>query len=95
MRVVVTGSSGMIGSTLARIVSEHYNVIGVGRKKMSNVDLDFDYREFHDLASEDGVRQLYADFCPNIVINCAGLTKHHPDGNNSSSAVRANVILPH
>lgn len=95
MRVVVTGSSGMIGSTIARIANEHYKVIGVGRKKMSSVDLGFDYRDFRDLASEDGVRQFYADFRPNIVINCAGLTKHHPDGNNPSSAVRANVILPH
>ena len=97
MRVVVTGASGMIGSTLARVISGSgaYDVIGVGRRKFAVSNPGFHYREFPDLSSEDAVRRLYSDFCPDTVINCAGLTKHHPSGGDPVEALRANALLPH
>ena len=97
MRVVVTGASGMIGSTLARVISRSgaYDVIGVGRRKFADGNPGFHYREFPDLSSEDAVRHLYADFCPDIVINCAGLTKHHPSGEDPVEALKTNALLPH
>ena len=48
-----------------------------------------------DLVEDDIVTQTLARNRPQIVINCAGLTKHLPAGNNPASAIAINALLPH
>lgn len=101
MKVAVLGASGMIGSAMLRVLAEEpaWTVVGTVRA-------DSDRRYFAesvasrmisgvDLASEDVLVRFFSDVRPEVVVNCAGLTKHLPAGNNPLSAVLINSLLPH
>jgi len=39
--------------------------------------------------------RLFRDVRPDVVVNCAGLTKHLPSGNDPVPALTMNALLPH
>jgi dTDP-4-dehydrorhamnose reductase len=41
------------------------------------------------------MERLFSQTRPEVVINCAGLTKHLPDGNTPIPALAMNALLPH
>ncbi|MGI9405277.1 MAG: dTDP-4-dehydrorhamnose reductase family protein [Hyphomicrobiaceae bacterium] len=101
MKVVVLGANGMIGSTALRVLSEQdsWQVFGTIRS---------DHARSHfpphladqlvsgvDLSNPDALPTLFADITPNVVVNCAGLTKHVSGGNDPVSALNLNALLPH
>lgn len=101
MKVLVLGASGMIGSAMLRVLSENaaWTVVGTVRS-------DSDRHYFAepvasrmlsgvDLSSEDALIRLFAVTRPDVVVNCAGLTKHLPAGNHPLTAVLMNSLLPH
>lgn len=101
MKVAVLGASGMIGSAMLRVLAEEpaWTVVGTVR-----ADSDRGYFAESvasrmisgvDLASEDVLVRFFSDVRPEVVVNCAGLTKHLPAGNNPLSAVLINSLLPH
>jgi dTDP-4-dehydrorhamnose reductase len=98
MRVLVLGASGMIGSTMHRMLSENrdWKVMGSIRSvepqlphAASNMLLGT------DLSNADQLLRLFHDARPNVVVNCAGLTKHLPGGNEPLPALMMNSVLPH
>lgn len=101
MKVLVLGSSGLIGSTTLRVLSEHsdWQVYGSIRsdsirpflskisadKLISNLDVD-------NLSS---IIQIISKIRPDVVINCIGATKHKKEGNSPLNAIELNALLPH
>lgn len=99
MNVLITGASGMIGHTLARIISQStlYRVIGVGQRPKSLINGlgNAQYYQFGDLTNKQNTEKLFAEFKPEIIINCAGLTKHIEIGNVPKYAIELNALFPH
>lgn len=101
MRILVIGASGMIGSTMLRVLSERddWDVIGsvrdpsvaryfqapIAQKLVSGIDVE---KNDTLVAALERVR-------PDIVINCAGLTKHKPESEDPLLALPINALMPH
>ena len=101
MRVLVIGASGMIGSTILKVLSDKsdWEVWGSIRNTSSRYF-------FSDTLSQriiPGIDVQYAHNLitilekvrPNIVINCAGLTKHHVEVENPLISLPINALMPH
>lgn len=101
MKVLVVGASGMIGSTVMRVLSEKidWRVYGtvrdasikrffpalIGERLIAGIDL-----EHNDLLVKvlDQIR-------PDVVVNCAGLTKHKLEAADPLVSISINTLLPH
>ena len=100
MKILILGSSGMIGSTMHRILTgnSNWDVVGSVRASTKTENHDRDGRRWVcgvDLANQDHLSRLFRETRPDIVINCAGLTKHLQGGNDPVPALIMNALLPH
>lgn len=101
MKILVLGANGMIGNTMLRVLSgnDAWEVIGTVRAERAKEH--FSERiasRMHtsvDLQALDTLARLFATTQPDVVVNCAGLTKHLPTGNEPLSAITMNALLPH
>ena len=95
MNILILGSSGLIGSTIARVLSHSVKlkVNGVGRKELDQ-NLDFHYHKYNDLNQLNTLKESFFKFNPEVIINCAGLTKHLPLIKNPIEAIKINSIFP-
>ena len=100
MNVLVLGASGMIGSTVTRVLSqkEDWQVFGTVRdasvkdyfpeviasKLISGIDVD-----------SCDFDQLFNEVQPDVVVNCVGLTKHLSEANDPLRVIPLNALLPY
>jgi len=100
MKVLVVGASGMIGSTFIKVFSQNkeWEVHGtirdasikeyfpsyIARNLISGVDVG-DYN----------ISMLFENIQPDVVVNCAGITKHLPGSDNPLQVIPINSMLPH
>ncbi len=67
MRVLIFGSTGMLGQALtAQLIVDSHEVIGVARK---NGDISFDIR------NDNSIIDICREFSPHVIINCAAKTR--------------------
>jgi dTDP-4-dehydrorhamnose reductase len=101
LRVLVIGASGMIGSTMLRVLSEkkQWEVFGsirdarskqffpsaIGERLISGVDVE----------CHDSLVNVLDRIRPDVVVNCAGLTKHKREVENPLFSVPINALMPH
>lgn len=97
MKILVLGSSGMIGRTMFHVLAQRpgWQVIGSVRAKAFEGTAPGPVVGGIDLTNHDHLGRLFGQTCPEVVINCAGLTKHLPDGNTLIPALTMNALLPH
>ena len=101
MKILVLGASGMIGNTMLRVLSGHrgWSVCGTVRSKEDLLyfpaPIAAKIFDGIDLLKYDVISEILGQIRPEIVINCAGLTKHLPAGNNPADAIAMNALLPH
>ena len=67
--ILITGVSGMLGSSLAVELSKKHNVFGTGNSEMS---LPINYKTF-DLSNES-YKEIIDWSKPELIIHCAALT---------------------
>lgn len=101
MKVLVVGASGMIGSTVLRVLSEKqdWHVYGslrngsarqffpatIGEHLVDGVDVKY----------PDALMGMMSSILPDVVINCAGLTKHKPEAEDPLVSIPINTLMPH
>lgn len=97
MKILVLGSSGMIGRTMFRVLAERleWRVVGSVRAKAFEGRATSTVVAGIDLCNQDHLERLFSQTHPDVVVNCAGLTKHLPEGNAPISALMMNALLPH
>jgi dTDP-4-dehydrorhamnose reductase len=101
MRVLVIGASGMIGSTVLRVLSEkvEWEVFGSIRADRNKQFFTASLRERLisgiDAEYVDSLVKVLDQLRPNVVVNCAGLTKHKPEAEDPLVSIPINTMMPH
>ena len=101
MKVLVLGASGMIGSTVLRVLSEKkdWQVFGsirdesvkrffpaaIGERMIAEIDVEH----------PDSLVKVLDQLRPNVIVNCAGLTKHKPKADDPLVSIPINTLMPH
>lgn len=101
MKILILGANGLIGHTLFRYLRKMTAFKVYGTIRDSSLIRYFERNDQGDVFSgiECGNFDLIAPILslvrPNIVINCAGITKHKPASENPLIAIPINSLLPH
>ncbi len=101
MRVLVIGASGMIGNTVLRVLSEkaEWEVFGTIRSKRNKLffaaSIDERLVAGIDVEHPDSLVKVLDQLRPNVVVNCAGLTKHKPEADDPLVSIPINTLMPH
>lgn len=101
MKVLVIGASGMIGSTVMRVLSEKEDWQVNGTVRNADCKRFFAGRIADrlvtgvDIEHADVLPRLLDLMTPNVVINCAGLTKHKPNAEDPLVSIPINTLVPH
>lgn len=101
MKILVIGASGMIGSTVLRVLSEKNNweVFGTVRdesvKRFFSVAIGERLIAGTDIERQDLLVKVLDLIRPDVVVNCAGLTKHKPEADDPLAAIPINTLMPH
>jgi dTDP-4-dehydrorhamnose reductase len=101
MRVLIIGANGMIGNTMFKVLSgtKDWDVFGSirdenGRRYFAK-SVSEGLVSGIDMTNHDSIVQVLYELQPNIVINCAGLTKHKEKVNDPVSSILINGLMPH
>lgn len=101
MKVLVIGASGMIGSTVLRVLSEKndWEVFGTVRdesvKRFFSAAIGERLRADVDVEHQDSLVRILDQIRPDVVVNCAGLTKHKPEAEDPLVSIPINTLMPH
>lgn len=101
MRILVLGASGMIGSTVLRVLSEKKDWKVFGTIRNGDVRRFFSSQiaerliDGIDVEHPDVLMKVLDDIRPDVVINCAGLTKHKPEADDPLISIPINTLMPH
>lgn len=100
-RVLVLGANGMLGNAVLRLFAESfgYQVFGTvrssGALRYLPIDLHPCVITGIDVENSDSLTRLFAEVHPGVVINCVGLVKQLPRGDDPLAAIAINALLPH
>lgn len=101
MRILILGASGMIGSSLFKILSAEQNldvyggVRNLGIRKYFSAHLQERLVNCDDLSLDISIYAILKKVNPDVVINCAGLTKHKKEAKEPSIVIPINASMPH
>lgn len=101
MKVLVIGASGMIGSTVLRVLSENndWEVFGTVRdesvKRFFSKSIVERLNTSVDVEYQDSLVRVLDQIRPDVVVNCAGLTKHKPEAEDPLVSIPINTLMPH
>lgn len=101
MKVLILGSSGMLGHTLVRYLISQ-SKIDVGFTLRNNNKLEifkgiFDIKSFYiyDANYMEDFESIIVDFKPDLCINCIGIIKNKIRSNKNIKNIKINSLLPH
>lgn len=101
MKLLVIGASGMIGSTVLRVLSEGTDLSVWGTVRDPKVKRFFSdviatrLIAGVDVEHTDALVKVLDNVRPDVVINCAGLTKHKPEADDPLVSIPINTLMPH
>ena len=101
MKILVLGASGMIGSTVLRVLSEQrdWEVFGTVRdisvKRFFSAAIGERLIAGVDVENPDLLVKVLDQIRPDVVVNCAGLTKHKPEADDPLVSIPINTLMPH
>jgi len=99
--VLILGITGMLGSTLFRVLSQDplLRIYGAARQKSAKTffpkALAKNIITLGDIESNQSIRALLQKTKPDVVINCIGLIKQLNEANEVLQAIPLNSMLPH
>ena len=100
-RVLVLGTSGTIGHTLLKVLSEDNNLDVWGTVRSASLSRHFSRSIAEKVRTDvhaenvDGIAKLVAELRPHVVINCIGLIKQIAHADDPLVVLPINAMLPH
>lgn len=100
-KVLILGSSGLLGSTLLRYffsqgdievygtARSHHSVRNLPEVLQARVKLHI------SVENPDHLLKVVADVCPDVVLNCVGIVKQISEADDPLNAIPINSLLPH
>ncbi len=75
-RVLITGANGLLGQDLVRLMSRHpdYDILATGKDTDARFTTSSCGYVPLDLTNNEDVKNIFMDFTPDVVINCAAMT---------------------
>jgi dTDP-4-dehydrorhamnose reductase len=101
MKILILGASGLIGSAIYKklhtdsTLEVYGGMRDLNAAKFFKASLQKDIVHTGDLTIKDQILFLLEKVNPEVVINCAGLTKHRRGCDNPDIAMPINVDMPH
>lgn len=101
MKVLVIGTTGMLGNAMIRVLSEKVNwqVFGTARsesaKRLFMPDIAARLVYNVDVEQHDSLVRAMTQIRPDVVINCVGLVKQLSNAEDPLQAIPINTLLPH
>ena len=101
MNILVVGASGMIGSTMLRVMHEKFptsvkgTVRDAGIARFFHPDVAAHLIAGVDAENNDSFVRVLEKVRPDVVINCAGLTKHKSGAEDPLISIPINTLMPH
>ena len=89
-KLMITGASGVLGSNLASIYKTRYDVVGVYRQNL--IDMENVRMAQADLSAGDQVDRLIDVYSTDVVIHCAALVDMDLCEQDPAQAYRQNVL---
>jgi dTDP-4-dehydrorhamnose reductase len=97
-KILIFGSSGMIGHSLLRflLLKNNYSIFATTRSSVPLNDINnFKLFTNTNLDNTNDLLDVFNKVKPDIVINCAGIIKHSIEINNNYNVILLNSLLPH
>jgi len=100
VRVVILGSSGMLGHKLCQVASERMETAATVRETKSEAEalgLSKQVRIIGgvDVADLGSVERAVASVRPDVVVNCIGIVKQSPLAQDPIASITVNALFPH
>ena len=101
MKILVLGTSGMIGSAIYKILhaESSFDVYGgmrdLSSRKFFSAPLQENLVNYGNLVNKETIPFFLEKVNPEVVINCVGLTKHKKRADNPEIAMPINADMPH
>ncbi|MEE9614563.1 MAG: SDR family oxidoreductase [Thermodesulfobacteriota bacterium] len=101
-KVLIAGSTGMLGHVLFRLLSRHAGLevhgtarSGNGLSRWFTPALLERVHTGIDACNFDAVRSVLAKIKPDVVINCVGIIKQSPEAKDPVASISVNALFPH
>jgi dTDP-4-dehydrorhamnose reductase len=95
-RILITGANGLLGQALVRHLGQdqEYDVLATARDDAPRFDGGSGGYTPLDVTQPDAVENVFADFAPNVVINCAAMSDvaECDENRNEAWAVNARAV---
>ena len=91
MKIIITGSNGMLGSSLCRLFHDEHYIHAFHRDEKCYTTCSVDYSL--DLMSASRFQVLFSQVNPDLVIHCAGLTSVDACEQEPALAYKKNVMV--
>jgi len=101
MKILVIGASGLIGNSMMHVLSQNREWEVFGTVRNGNIKRFFPLYiadrllENVDVQSSDVLPRILDNVRPDVVVNCAGLTKHLPEAADPLVSIPINTLMPH
>ena len=101
MKVLVLGANGKIGSAMISVLSDRsdYEAWGTVRaervKQFFSTSISNNLKIGVDLENHDVLLGVLQQIRPDVIVNCAGLTKHKPEVDDPLITIPINTLMPH
>ena len=103
MKILIIGSSGMVGNMLIQELSQKFKVATLFREKNSEKLLNFykrylsieDVYNMDSINNVDSLKKNIDDIKPTVIINCVGVIKQRAESENLINMIKINSLLPH
>ncbi len=101
MRIAILGAGGLIGHKLYQTLSERFGDVHAVLRGTAEPFAKYGLFQKpgtilnHDVWDFDATDRLLESIEPDVVLNCAGITKRRPEVNEPLRAVKVNALFPH